>query len=131
QCLELRSEGLVLTAGLRQPPQFLEHSVPLHLTTATDFLKRLHTRQESRKLIVAQLQFLLRLHHDICVEEALNFGGRDTVFHHRAGRRAASTRTHLCRKRRRGGGQREDAQHHRDEQLLSSHGKKRLTRLCA
>lgn len=94
QDFELGSERLVLTGGLRQPAKFLQHSAALHLTSTTNVLQRLHAREESWKLIVTQLQLLLRLHHHVGVEEPLNFGGRHTLFGEWA-RRRRDTRASL------------------------------------
>jgi len=69
---ELRSLRFVLTGRLRKPAELLQHPAALHLTATTNLLERPDAREKSRKLIVAQLEFFLRLHHDIRVEEPLD-----------------------------------------------------------
>src|SRR5262249_60537311 len=84
QCLQLRPQGVVLPRTLQQLPDLLQDPSTLRLSSTTRFLEDLHAREKSWELFVAQLQRLLGLHHDVGIEEALDFTRAHPAFPRRS-----------------------------------------------
>src|SRR6266851_778026 len=92
--------------GLRivgQPSQLLQPAVALLQRAAPDVLEGLEARQESRELLLGDLQLVLRLHQRVGVEHAPDFLRRDGRLVQRAGGARRQTLTALASGRLRAG----------------------------